>query len=71
MKNNEIFIETLELCGNLIQSCAKSLREMGKAIEKCDKDYLQLYNAWEEQANENQMLKTKIGNILKGVYSEN
>lgn len=71
MTNNETFIETLELCGNLIQSCAKSLREMGKAIEKCDKDYLQLYNAWEEQANENQTLKTKIGNILKGVYSEN
>ena len=71
MKNNETFIETLELYGKLMQNCAKSWREMGKTIEKCDNDYLQLYKTWEEQANENQTLKTKIGNILKGVYSEN
>lgn len=71
MKNNETFIETLELCGKLMQNCAKSLREMGEAFEKCNKDYLELYNDWEEQANENQTLKTKIGNILKGAYREN
>ena len=66
MKNAKILIETLEICGKLIQKCSQTLKEYEAQMEKYEKSQKEMFEIIERQEEQNNLLQEKVDKILRG-----
>ena len=67
MKDRKLFIETLEICNNLMANCIETMKELNKELDQTNGEYRKMAEYAMKQKADNLSLEQKLTNILNGI----